>query len=646
VTSSWAEQNQRYLVASLRGVAEYLDRHAAGQGPAPPSQAVRTELERAASDLSAPSALDTLTDTFGLSAFERDLLVMVAGPELDAAFASTCAAAQGDDGHSQPTFGLALASLPDAHWSALAPSGPLRFWRLVELGAGSTIATSPLRIDERILHHLVGVELVDERLVSFVNSAPVPDWLPPSHMDAARRIAHIWLAMGNGDGAAAPQLVGPDQRGMRSVAATAAASVGLGLYEARVAEVPAAADDRALFVRLWERCAALGLRSLLLTYEDAAEGRRAGALADRIRGPVALSGPDPVQLRNRSSIHIDLGRPTRREQHQLWMASIPEMEGLEPAVDGVVNQFDLGTHQIRAGAADVTVGSDDADLPAVLWEAARAQSRPRGELLAQRIDPRATWRDLVVPDMQLEVLHEISAQVRHRATVYDTWSFSEIDSRGLGITALFVGRSGTGKTMAAEVLANELNLDLYRIDLSSVVSKYIGETESNLRRVFDAAESGGSILLFDEADALFGKRTEVKDSHDRYANIEVSYLLQRMEAYRGLAVLTTNMRDALDPAFLRRLRFVVEFPFPTKELRHRIWGRAFPAAAPTDALNPEQLSKLSVTGGNIRNVALNAAFLAADAKAPVGMGHLKKAARREFAKLERTISEAEIGGWA
>jgi SpoVK/Ycf46/Vps4 family AAA+-type ATPase len=212
-----------------------------------------------------------------------------------------------------------------------------------------------------------------------------------------------------------------------------------------------------------------------------------------------------------------------------------------------------------------------------LWEACRTQ-RGQADDLAQRIDPTAGWDDLVLPDLQRRILRDIAVHVRQRAKVYDEWGFASKGARGLGLSALFAGASGTGKTMAAEVLANELRLDLYRIDLSQVVSKYIGETEKNLRRVFEAAESGGAILLFDEADALFGKRTEVKDSHDRYANIEISYLLQRMETYRGLAILTTNMKSVLDTAFLRRIRFVVQFPFPDTAQRAEIWRRIFPAS--------------------------------------------------------------------
>ena len=235
--------------------------------------------------------------------------------------------------------------------------------------------------------------------------------------------------------------------------------------------------------------------------------------------------------------------------------------------------------------------------------------------------------------------------MRQRAKVYETWGFAAKSARGLGISALFTGISGTGKTMAAEVLANELRLDLYHIDLSQVVSKYIGETEKNLRRVFDAAEEGGAILLFDEADALFGKRSELKDSHDRYANIEVSYLLQRMESYRGLAILTTNMKKALDTAFLRRIRFMVQFPFPDAAARAEIWRHIFPADTPTEGLEAEKLARLNVAGGNIRNIALNAAFLGADAGEPVRMAHVLRAARTEYRKLEKSLTDAEIEGW-
>jgi SpoVK/Ycf46/Vps4 family AAA+-type ATPase len=285
------------------------------------------------------------------------------------------------------------------------------------------------------------------------------------------------------------------------------------------------------------------------------------------------------------------------------------------------------------------------DLAAVAWDLCRARTRTRLDGLALRTISTFAWDDLVLPETELVTLRAVAAQLRQRMTVYERWGFAEKSRRGLGISALFSGPSGTGKTMAAEVLANDLRLDLYRIDLSSVVSKYIGETEKNLARVFAGAEESGAVLLFDEADALFGKRSEVRDSLDRYANIEVSFLLQQMEAYRGLAILTSNMKSALDPAFLRRLRFVIRFPFPDVADRRRLWEKAFPPAAPTEALDYARLAQLRITGGNIRSIAMNAAFLAAEAREPVRMSHLREATRIEYAKLERNLTAGEVEAW-
>jgi SpoVK/Ycf46/Vps4 family AAA+-type ATPase len=282
------------------------------------------------------------------------------------------------------------------------------------------------------------------------------------------------------------------------------------------------------------------------------------------------------------------------------------------------------------------------DVHDQLWDACLVSTRPQLDILAQRLDPKATWDDIVLPTEEMSLLHQIADQVSQRQKVYEDWGFHNRMNRGLGISALFAGESGTGKTMAAEVIANDLRLNLYRIDLSAVVSKYIGETEKNLRRLFDAAEDGGAILFFDEADALFGKRSEVKDSHDRYANIEINYLLQRMEAFRGLAILATNMKSALDHAFMRRLRFIVNFPFPSPVERQRMWQKAFPAETPSEGLEFNRLGRLNLTGGSIHNIARNAAFLAAQAGTPVTMAVVLAAARSEFRKLERPINEADF----
>jgi SpoVK/Ycf46/Vps4 family AAA+-type ATPase len=340
--------------------------------------------------------------------------------------------------------------------------------------------------------------------------------------------------------------------------------------------------------------------------------------------------------------------PSAVEQKHLWMQALgPVVARLNGAIDGVGAQFRLSAANIaRTGERLRSPIASSTTPDALLWQECRTAARRRLNDLALRVESLATWADLVLPDPQLATLRQVAVHVRHRLRVYEEWGFARTSARGLGIGVLFSGESGTGKTMAAEVLANELSLDLYRVDLASTVSKYIGETEKNLRRVFDAAEESGAILLFDEADALFGKRSEVKDSHDRYANIEVSYLLQRMEAYRGLAILTTNAGAALDSAFQRRLRFAVQFPFPDQTMRERIWRGIFPESAPLGDLDYARLAHLNVAGGSIRNIALHAAFLAADMDTPLDMSHLLQAARIDAAKRERPFSDAEIRGWA
>lgn len=296
-----------------------------------------------------------------------------------------------------------------------------------------------------------------------------------------------------------------------------------------------------------------------------------------------------------------------------------------------LNQVTIGTI-VRHAASE---------RPEDLWRACQAATRPRMETYAQRLSTPATWDDLVLPDRDLALLHRLVDQVRGRATVLRQWGLGET-SGGTGVSALFAGQSGTGKTMAAGVIARTLDLTLYRIDLSSVVSKYIGETERNLSQVFDAAEAGGVVLLFDEADALFGHRSEVKDSHDRYANIEVDYLLQRMDDYRGVAILTTNQRHAVDKAFLRRLRFVVTFPFPAPAQRRALWQRVFPERAPVAGLDLDRLATLAATGGMIRNIALNAAYCAAGAGQPVTMSLLLDMARVEFAKMQLPVADSDF----
>jgi hypothetical protein len=644
-TPSWSESNQRYLTQTLVSIRTLLEKRAGSEAVA--VAADDDALREIAAGMASPPAIESLCTLFGLSPFERTVLLLCAGIELDSRISTLCASVQGESVRNSPTFSLALSLFPEAHWSALTPAAPLRWWRMLELGSGTTLTQSPLRIDERILHYLAGASHIDERLMGYVEPVDASEYLVPSHKVLAEQIVAAWSNTSQGTSLPVIQLVGIDQSARRDVAAAAGTLLGIRLCAMRAETIPTSPAESEALMRLWEREAILSnLALMIVCYE--ADTSHALRWAEMARFPVVISSRERLPFDNRHTLTYDVLKPTAAEQRHLWIESLGASAAqLNGHMDLLVTQFDLDAQSIGAIAAGVlkTSSSSEMGLSNSLWQACRSHAHPRLGDLAQRIQPIAAWDDLVLPDAQIETLRDISTHVRQRMKVYETWGFAAKSSRGLGISALFAGVSGTGKTMAAEVLANELQLDLYRIDLSQVVSKYIGETEKNLRRVFDAAEEGGAILLFDEADALFGKRSEVKDSHDRYANVEVSYLLQRMESYRGLAILTTNMKEALDSAFLRRIRFVVQFPFPDAEGRAEIWRRVFPAQTPTEGLDVLQLAHLNVAGGNIRNIALNAAFLAAESSQPVRMSHLKRAAGTEYAKLERPLSENETGGW-
>ncbi|VTU35476.1 ATP-binding protein [Variovorax sp. PBL-E5] len=624
---AWPEANQRLLAAEFAQLRRRL-----GDSGAP---AVPSPVEAGAA-LPEPAAIDQITATFGLSDFERSVLLLAAGIEMDTALAALV---------PRLCFGFALGALDGAHWSALTPLAPLRAWRLLEMEDGGP-SQSRLRIDERVLHHLAGLNQLDARLVPWLREHPAPSLMADAH----RRLADALAAEIAASGIAQPLtlLAGDDADGQRDVAAAVAARLGRVLFVLAQADVPAQAGEQEALATLWQREAVLLPAALLIESSDAA-GSDATALARLV---ARLGGPVFVAARERPPLPAAFGgrvdKPDGDGQRALWLAALGTdcTPALRSAIDAVASQFRLSAAAIARRTAPWRDAADRQPLAERLWHACCEQARPRLEELAQRIEPVADWQALVLPEAQLAILRQLAAQVRQRIRVHADWGFGAQGQRGLGISALFFGESGVGKTMACEVLAKELALDLYRIDLSSVVSKYIGETEKNLRRVFDAAEDSGAILLFDEADALFGKRSEVKDSHDRYANIEVGYLLQRMESYRGLAVLTTNQRAALDPAFLRRLRFVLQFPFPDLAQREAIWRRVFPDAMPRGALDYARLARLPMAGGHIRNIALNAAFLAAEGGEPLAMAHLARAAHHEAAKHERPLAESQTRGWA
>ena len=616
------------------------------------------ELAVTESQMDPPPALVILEKRLGLSQFEREILLLCAAVELDMTIAALCGRAQGDAGRPYPTFALALTLFDDPAWDALSPERPLRYWRLIEINqpGGQPLTTSPLRADERIVNYLKGLNYLDDRLSPLLTHLPAETAegdLPPSQQAQAESIVANLKQSPADERLPVIQLLGPDQSSKQAVAAHAALALGLRTYRLPVTLLPGQAGELETFARLWQR------ESLLLPvtlYLDAlgpeVDAPQAGQaspvnrLLERIGGLVFLDTREPWPGISQGSLPLDVARPTSSEQEAAWAAVMGTDAGQTPAL--IAGQFNLGLTAIqelgrRVVSEPVTEGSQQRSLQDRLWDACLAGTRPRLDMLAQRLEPKATWSDLVLPAAETALLSQIAAQVSQRTQVYQSWGFGAKMSRGLGISALFAGDSGTGKTMAAEVIANQLRLNLYRIDLSAVVSKYIGETEKNLRRLFDAAEDGGAILFFDEADALFGKRSEVKDSHDRYANIEINYLLQRMESYRGLAILATNMKSALDSAFMRRLRFVVNFPFPAVAERKLIWQKVFPPQTPTEELDFDQLARLNLTGGNIQSIAINAAFSAAQSAGKVTMPVVLDAARAELRKLGRTVNELEFG---
>lgn len=643
--TDWSAANWQYCAAAIAQVREAIARFIHGDPPPAPlpiSPVVSTQ----------PFPLDILCAQFQLSVFERDLLLACAGMELDAHFAELYSQAQ--NGQRSPTFHLLLAALPNADWSAFLPDAPLRYWRMLDIGAGPALTQSPLRIDERILHYLLAQTTTDDRFQGMLFPIAMQPQLVPSHQAIAQQVRRLWQhEQSPHEQSPIVQLYGSGDK--PAIAAAVAMQTDQPLYRLPLRNLPTSPGDLNQLIRLWQREIRLNPAILLLDCDPASlsDSHRRHAVAqllEELTAPLILTTLErdrSLSLSDRPLISLEVPPPTPAEQRYLWQATLGAVDDcesqIESQIDRLVNQFTLSPAAIQSiGMAAQTEATPTFSH---LWTLCRRQTRPQMDDLAQRIEAAAGWSDLVLPEAQLQILRSVAAQVRQRIQVYQHWGFGDKGSRGLGISALFAGASGTGKTMAAEVLAQELALDLYRIDLSAIVSKYIGETEKNLRRVFDAAESGSVILLFDEADALFGKRSEVKDSHDRYANMEVSYLLQRMEAYQGLAILTTNLKEAIDTAFLRRLRFVIKFPFPDAAQRAEIWRRVFPANTPVAELDPVKLSRLNVAGGNIRNIALNAAFLAADAGEAVGMQHLLEAAKAEYAKLERTLTDAEVRGW-
>lgn len=626
----------------------------------------------AASKVEPPPAPVILSERLGLSRFEEQVVLFCAAFELDTKISALCARAHDDPQKSYPTFALALAMLDEPAWDALSPQRPLRYLRLIEINqpAAQPLTASALRADERILNFVKGLNEFDDRLMPLITLIDAPDIdLPPSQQTIADKILRdIQYSTSSAPETRPPllELTGIDGVSKQFIAAKVADVLQMRLYRLPAEALPSNAAELEMLARLWQRETLLKPVALYIDASDlSAESSPVAALRQFNAQRAGLTFFDTRAAQNAAGDNVsvfDVEKPTTVEQKQAWTTGLSaasagideedntvrsyearrvEMEDL-PAL--LANQFNLSLPVIYRIAVGAPAREPDASsLRDVVWEMCLASARPQLDMLAQRIEPKAKRGDIVLPEEELKILDRIVEQVRNRDTVYNKWGFRARMNRGLGISALFAGESGTGKTMAAEVIANELRLNLYRIDLSAVVDKYIGETEKNLRRLFDAAEDGGAILFFDEADALFGKRIEATRSLDRYANIEINYLLQRLESFGGLAILATNMKSSLDAAFIRRLRFIINFPFPGKQEREKIWRKVFPPGTPTDELDYERLAQFNLSGGSINNIALNAAFLAAKPETPlVTMKIIFDAVRTEFGKRDQPFNEREF----
>lgn len=631
-----------------------------------------------------PPALVILSERLGLSSFERDVLLLCAALELDTRVAALCARAHDDAQKTNPTFALAMAMFDDPAWDALSTQRPLRYLHLIEINqpAAQPLTASALRADERVLNFIKGLNEFDDRLAPLLTEVDITDMdLPPSQQTIAESVLReIQYSAASISARRLPliELTGIDNLSKQFVAAKVAGALGLQLYRLPAELLPANASELETLARLWQRELSLKPVALYLDARELNAETNSIALVQRFSaqctGLTFLDTRSALSSVDDAVLIFDVASPTPVEQKKAWLAELTETlndaadtENIEsesetgetndigdaPNETGEIDffaamlagQFNLSLPVIyRVGREAAALSSDKALLREAVWERCLSITRPRLDRLAQRIEPKATISDIVLPDEASALLKQIVEQVRGRATVYDVWGFRDRMNRGLGISVLFAGESGTGKTMAAEVIANELRLNLYRIDLSAVVSKYIGETEKNLRQVFDAAEEGGAILFFDEADALFGNRTKAETGNDRFANIEIGYLLQRLESYGGLAILTTNMKKALDSAFMRRFRFVVNFSFPGIAERARIWRNVFPPDTPTDELDYQRLAEsFDLSGGSINNIALNAAFLAASRNPPrVTMQLIFEAVKTELHKLNRQVSETKF----
>ena len=620
------------------------------------------QIEQAAQQHGARLPLLQLAATFQLDAFDLEAFLICLAPALDLRYERLYAYLQDDVTRKQASVNLILDLLAEPGLDRLRllthfiPTAPLMKYHLLERSessaSSSALLAQALTIEPGLVAWLFGSYQAHDRLgVHATLYQPVED--PVDDLLATHMAAELQRAQAEH---AIVVLYGPDRASQLSAAKLLARHAQRALLIVNLARIISEATPPLQALQIALRDARLtGSLPCLLDWDaclvDGAPP--ANLLTELCDYPdvVLVLGERPWQARGvdrqRHLMWLEFPIPDYAQRVALWEHFLTDQS--QPPMDfsALAGQFSLTATQIRdaiASARDQARQRGTAIDEADLFAAARAHSSPGLASLARKITPRYSWTDIVLPPDQLSILREIVAMVRSRPIVLDEWGVGQKLVPSDGITMLFAGPPGTGKTMAAEVIAAELGLDLYKIDLSTIVSKYIGETEKNLEKIFTEAQSSNAILFFDEADAIFGKRSEVKDAHDRYANIEISYLLQRMEAYDGVTILATNLRANLDDAFTRRLQFALDFPFPEEADRVRIWQTLFPPDVPreTDLDFSLLARRFRLAGGNIRNIIVSAAYLAAANGGIVGMDHLLHGARREMQKMGRLVNEKDL----
>lgn len=625
--------------------------------------------------------LPVLAGLFDLAPFDLDVILLCLAPELDRGYERLYAYLHDDVTRRQPTVDLALNLLcPDLDSKVAlrtrftSAASPLRF-HLLELHdepgwRAASLLDRTLRLAPRVVRFLLGDDAADDRLRRYARVAAAAvstdELVFPDTFDGrlSRLTEHAGMTVGTDF---VLYLQGPHGSGKRTAAMACCQELGRPALIVSGKRLAASnADEFTTLVELLAREARL--QGALIYWEDfdallaeEDDPRLADLLSvvETLPGPVFLAGAvawEPTGTwRGLTFLRIPFPQSGPDERLRMWQAALAGEATItaDPALDlaDIAGKFRLSGGQIydaSATARNLALARAPATpvvTPADLYAACRFHSNRTLAELAVQITPHYTWDDIVLPADQMAQLREIYDQARHRNLVYGSWGFGGKLAMGKGLNILFAGPPGTGKTMAADVVAHALGLSLYKIDLSTVVSKYIGETEKNLARIFAEAMTSNAILFFDEADALFGKRTQVRDAHDRYANVEISYLLQKMEEYDGVVVLATNLRGNMDEAFVRRLHAIVEFQLPDVADRRRIWEQIWPAAMPRDSdLDLDFLARrIEVAGGSIRNIALAGAFLAAADGGVVTMAHVLHATRREYQKMGKVLTAGDLG---